>query len=65
MIRIGIIGSIGSGKSFIAKLFKFPVFNADNEVGKLYKKSKKIFMTSKTETNYVKTYDFNYFRTGR
>ena len=38
MIRIGILGDIGSGKSFVAKSFNYPVFNADNEVGKLYKK---------------------------
>ena len=38
MIRIALVGSIGSGKSYIAKLFKFPVFNADLEVGKIYKK---------------------------
>ena len=43
MIRIGILGDIGSGKSFIAKSFGYPVFNADNEVGKLYKKNRKIF----------------------
>ena len=29
MIRVGVIGGIGSGKSFISKLFKSPVFNAD------------------------------------
>jgi len=44
MIRIGILGDIGSGKSFVAKLFGYPVFNADNEVGKLYKKNRKIFI---------------------
>ncbi len=44
MIRIGILGDIGSGKSFIAKSFGYPVFNADNEVGKLYKKNRKIFI---------------------
>ena len=43
MIRIGILGDIGSGKSFIANSFGYPVFNADNEVGKLYKKDRKIF----------------------
>ena len=43
MIRIGILGDIGSGKSFVAKSFGYPVFNADNEVGKLYKKNRKIF----------------------
>ena len=43
MIRIGILGDIGSGKSFVAKSFGCPVFNADNEVGKLYTKNRKIF----------------------
>ena len=43
MIRIGILGDIGSGKSYVAKSFGYPVFNADNEVGKLYKKDRKIF----------------------
>ena len=43
MIRIGVIGGIGSGKSFIAKLFKYPVFNADLVVSNLYKKDKFLF----------------------
>jgi len=43
MIRIGIIGDIGSGKSYVAKSFGYPVFNADQEVSKLYKNNKKIF----------------------
>ena len=43
MIRIGILGNIGSGKSFVAKKFGYPVFDADYEVSKLYKKDKKIF----------------------
>jgi dephospho-CoA kinase len=43
MIKIGILGDIGSGKSHVAKSFGYPVFNADAEVGKLYKKDKKIF----------------------
>ena len=43
MIRIGILGDIGSGKSYVAKNFGYPAFNADIEVGKLYKKNKKIF----------------------
>ena len=42
MIRIGILGDIGSGKSYIAKKFGYPVFNADIEVAKLYKKEKKV-----------------------
>ena len=43
MKRIGILGDIGSGKSFVAKGFGYPVFNADKEVAKLYKKDIKIF----------------------
>ena len=44
MIRIGIIGDIGSGKTFIANNFGYPVFNADYEVALLYKKNKNIFV---------------------
>ena len=43
MIRIALVGDIGSGKSYVAKNFGYPVFNADIEVGKLYKKNRKIF----------------------
>ena len=43
MIKIGILGDIGSGKSYVAQNFGYPVFNADSEVAKLYKKDKKIF----------------------
>jgi dephospho-CoA kinase len=43
MIRIGILGDIGSGKSYVASNFGYPVFNADKEVSKLYKNDKKIF----------------------
>ena len=38
MIKIGILGDIGSGKSYVANSFGYPVFNADLEVSKLYKK---------------------------
>ena len=44
MIKIGIIGDIGSGKSFVAKQFGYPVFNADIEVAKIYKKDRKCFI---------------------
>ena len=43
MIKIGIIGGIGSCKSFVAKKFGYPVFNADKEVSKIYKKNKDCF----------------------
>ena len=43
MIRLAVIGDIGSGKSYIAKQFGYPVFNADVEVAELYKKNRKCF----------------------
>jgi len=43
MIRIGILGEIGSGKSFVAKNFGYPVFNADYEVSKLYQKNRSVY----------------------
>ena len=43
MIRIGILGDIGSGKSFVAKNFGYPVFNADHEVSKLYEKNINVY----------------------
>ena len=36
MIRIAVVGEIGSGKTYVAKLLGFPVFNADKEVSKIY-----------------------------
>ncbi len=49
MIRIGILGDIGSGKSYVAKQFGYPVFDADYEVSKLYRKDKKTFQKLKKE----------------
>ena len=43
MIKIAVVGGIGSGKSHIAKLFNYPVFNADLEVAKIYKTNRKCF----------------------
>ena len=43
MIRIAVVGDIGSGKSYIANLFGYPVFNADFEVAKIYKTNKSCF----------------------
>ena len=43
MIKICIVGDIGSGKSYVAKQFGCPVFDADYEVSKIYKKNKKCF----------------------
>ena len=47
MIKIGILGDIGSGKSYVANSFGFPVFNADLEVAKIYKENKKVFQKLK------------------
>ena len=45
MVRVGIIGLVGSGKSFVANIFKelnFNIFSADNEVNNIYKKDKSV-----------------------
>ena len=47
MIKICIIGDIGSGKSYVARNFSYPVFNADYEVAQLYQQNKKIFIKLK------------------
>ena len=60
MIRIGILGAIGSGKSYVAKNFGYPVFNADLEVSKLYKKDKKIFnKLNKKLSKYIFSFPIN------
>ena len=60
MIRIGILGSVGSGKSYVAKNFGYPVFNADLEVSKLYKTNKKIFnKLNKVLPNYIYSFPVN------
>ena len=46
---IGVLGDIGSGKSFVSKKFNCPVFNADEEVSKLYNKSYSCFKKLKKE----------------
>ena len=57
MIRIGLVGDIGSGKSYIANSFGYPVFNADLEVGELYKKNRKIFIKlNKVLPNYFNSF---------
>ena len=57
MIRVGIIGGIGSGKSFISMLFGYPVFNADNEVKFIYRKNKECFNKLKKKLpKFIKTF---------
>ena len=60
MIKIGILGDIGSGKSYVAKSFGYPVFNADTEVGKLYEKDRKIFKKLKKDLpRYIYSFPVN------
>ena len=57
MIRIAVVGGIGSGKSYIAKLFGYPVFNADIEVAKLYRKNRKCYKKlKKALPKYVRSF---------
>ena len=57
MIRIAIVGEIGSGKTHISKIFNLPTFNADNEVSKIYNNNKKIyFKLKKIIPDFIKSY---------
>ena len=57
MIRAAVIGGIGSGKTFVAKLFKCPVFNADDEVKIIYKTNKACFnKLKKILPSYIKSF---------
>jgi len=57
MIRIAVLGDIGSGKSYVAKQFGYPVFNADAEVSKLYRKSRKCYnKLKKALPNYITSF---------
>ena len=47
MIKIGIVGDIGSGKSYVAQNFGYQLFNADYEVAKLYQNNDKVFIKLK------------------
>jgi len=45
MIKVGILGSVGSGKSFVANIFKelgFNIFSADQAVSQIYERNKNI-----------------------
>ena len=47
MIKISLVGDIGSGKTHVSKLFKAPCFFADAEVKKLYRNNKQCFIKLK------------------
>ena len=62
MIVVGILGDIGSGKSFVSKQFKYPVFNADNEVNNIYKKNKDCFRKLKKKIpGHIKSFPIDKF----
>ena len=45
MIKVGILGSVGNGKSFVANIFKelgFNIFSADQVVSQIYERNKNI-----------------------
>ena len=57
MIRIATVGEIGSGKSYVAKLFGFPVFNADIQINNIYKNNYKCFLLLKKKIpKFIKSY---------
>ena len=57
MIRLAVIGDIGSGKSYVAKQFGYPVFNADDVVAKIYKKNRKCYKKlKKALPNYITSF---------
>jgi len=57
MIRIAIVGEIGSGKSYVSQALGLPVFNADKEVSKIYNNNKKIYLKLKKKfPTFIKSY---------
>ena len=60
MIKIGILGDIGSGKSYVSENFGYPVFNADYEVSQLYQQNKNIFNNLKIKLpKYIHSFPIN------
>ena len=59
MIKICVVGSIGSGKTYISKLLagkKFPIFNADEEVSNVYNQKSIFAKLKKTLSKYIASY---------
>ena len=57
MIKISLVGDIGSGKTYISKLFKAPCFFADAEVKRLYKSNIRCFNKLKKKfPQFIKTF---------
>ena len=57
MIKISLVGDIGSGKTHVSKLFKAPCFFADTEVKNLYRNNKQCFLKLKNKfPQFIKTF---------
>ena len=57
MIKISLVGDIGSGKTYISKLFRAPCFFADIEVKRLYKNNRQCFYKLKKKfPQFIKTF---------
>ena len=56
MIRICLVGDIGSGKTYVSKLFGAPCFFADIEVKKLYRNNRQCFIQLKKFPKFIKTF---------
>ena len=57
MIIVSLVGDIGSGKTYVSRLFKAPYFSADTEVKKLYDTNKKCFNVLKKKfPKFIKTF---------
>ena len=57
MIKITLVGDIGSGKTYVSKLFKAPCFFADIEVKKLYRNNRQCFVKLKKKfPRFIKTF---------
>ena len=60
MIKICIVGDIGSGKTYITYLICGLIFNADLEVNKIYNYNKNIFNKLKKKLpHFIKTFPTN------
>ena len=57
MIKICLVGDIGSGKTYVSKLFGAPCFFADIEVKKLYRNNRQCFIQLKKKfPKFIKTF---------
>ena len=57
MIKVILVGDIGSGKTFVSKLFRAPCFFADIEVKRLYRRNRQCYIKLKKKfPQFIKTF---------